>query len=377
MKRRFFILIVAAALLCAVSSALAANLTWNQSCTKKTSRATMLYVQVDGEEKLQEASMLPAGTYIRTTGQSLEGKTGISYSANNSDPLYGYIDGKAITNASVKLALPNGETVTVGEALVQSQEALNIWLNMNYGITLDGKTYVDENGEEHDIGHEAAGGTELNMAGDMIYYRALADAFSKYGGSAPAVYRDDEGGETTVDVCYMGLMRSMIMLDGKKQLVETARLSWDTEAPADKVLAVVQAIGSKEVKFHAKSSTKGTILKRVLTGQVVRVIKTGPQWTLVDLNDPEMPRGYIATMYLDFYPNIPMQYTPAKVSIAGKTKGNDTAWIHGADDGSMQYIKEITQGEPLTVYAENGTWSEVDVDGFHAFIRSKYVTAEE
>ena len=160
MRRRIFLLIMMA-VLCVTAGAFAVELTWNQSCTQKTSQATTLYVQIDGQESLTAANMLPAGTYIRTTGRSMEGKTGISYSANNLDPLYGYIDGSVIVSATQSITLPSGTTVTVSEALVRSRQALNLWLEMEYGESLEGSsTYTDENGIEHEIGDEAAAGTE-------------------------------------------------------------------------------------------------------------------------------------------------------------------------------------------------------------------------
>ena len=61
MKRRFFLLIMAA-VLCISAGAFAIELTWNQSCTQKTSQATTLYVQIDGQDSLTAANTLPAGT---------------------------------------------------------------------------------------------------------------------------------------------------------------------------------------------------------------------------------------------------------------------------------------------------------------------------
>ena len=378
MKRRVF-LIIAAAVLCMAANAFAIELTWNQSCMRKTAQATTLYVQIDGEETLTAANTLPAGTYIRTTGQSLEGKTGISYSANNRDPLYGYIDGSVIVSAAQSVTLPSGTTVTVSEALVRSRQALNLWLDMEYGETLgDSRTYTDENGVEHDIGDEAAAGNEQQLAGDMAYFNAMHNAFVKNGGTTPTVYTEDDGTETPVEVVYMGLARSMVVLNGEKQLVETWRLSWETTAPADQVLAIVQPPrDSGDVKFHAGKSSKSMNLSKVLTNRVVRVISTGKSWTLVDIDDPSMPRGYIATPYLEFYPKLPLAYRSAKLSVFGKTRGSDPVWIRAEDNANGRRIIQFDLGQPLTVYCQNDRWSEVDVGGFHAFILSEFVTLDE
>ena len=379
MKRKLGLFILVLALLAAAAvPAAAIELTWDQACMQKTSRAVQLYVQLPGEEVLTPAQTLAAGTYIRTTGQSVGGKTGISYSANNCDPLYGYIDGDAITSASETVTLPSGKTVRVGEALVRSRQALNHWLDIEYGETLDGGTYTDENGNVHELGNEAAGGLEAEFSGDAIYYKSMNNAFIKNGGYTPTVYRDENGVETPVDVVYMGLSRSMVTINGEKQLVETWRLSWETKAPEDKVLAVVHSPkNSADVKFHEKKSTKSTNLNKVMTNRVVRVIEYDKNWTLVDIDDPEMPRGYISTSYLEFLPNIPMPYRSAKVSAAGKTKGNDTVWIRADDKDNSRHLVEFKLGTPLTVYAQNDKWAEVDVGGYHAFILARHVTMDD
>lgn len=377
MKRRFFLCILAAAL-CVCAAAFAVELTWNQTCYQKTSAATTLYVMIDGEGSLTPTSALPAGTYIRTTGQTIEGKTGISYSANNRDPLYGYIDGSVIVSATQTVTLPSGTKVTVGEALVRSRTALNLWLDMEYGETLDGSTYVDENGVEHDIGNEEAGGAEGEFDGNALWGSAMGQASVHNGSYTPTWYTDDEGNQIPVQVCYMGLARSRIIMNGEEQMVETWRLSWETEAPEDQVLAVVSPNDAAEVRFLAKDTAKATVLTRVPTNRVVRVIRTGKNWTLVDIDDPEMPRGYISTPVLEFFPNIPMPYRAAKLSVLGRTKGSDPVWIRAEDSSNGRRIVQFDLGEPISVYAQSSLgWSEIDIGGYHAYILSEFVTFDD
>ena len=377
MKRRFFLLVLAAAL-CVCAAAFAVELTWNQTCFHKTSAATTLYVQIDGESGLTATSALPAGTYIRTTGQTIEGKTGISYSANNRDPLYGYIDGSVIVSATQTVTLPSGTTVTVGEALVRSRTALNLWLDMEYGETLDSATYTDENGEEHEIGNEEAGGAEGEFDGNAVWGSAMGQAYVHNGSYTPTWYTDENGAQIPVQICFMGLARSKVLLNGEEQMVETWRLSWETEAPEDQMIAVVSPSDAAEVRFLAKDTAKATVLTRVPTNRVVRVIRTGKNWTLVDLDDPEMPRGYISTPVLEFFPNIPMPYRAAKLSVLGRTRGSDPVWIRAEDSGNGRRIVQFDLGEPISVYAQSSLgWSEIDIGGYHAYILSEFVTFDD
>ena len=380
MKRRlfFFILILAAAL-CVSAVSFATELTWNQVCTKKTSSATRLYVEVEGESGLIESGMLPAGTYLRTTGETREGKTGITYSVNQRDPLYGFISGSVIVSAAQTITLPSGKKVTVSEALVRSRTALNLYLEMEYGESYgNSPTYTDGNGKTHAIGNEAALEDEGKINGDMAYFSGLTAAYAANGGYTKTFYTDDEGNRTEVEVRYMGLARSMIVKDGEAQLAETWRLDWESKAPEDRVLAVVNPPkGTGTVRLYAKSSTKSLLLFHVQTNRVVRVISAGSRWALVDIDNDECPRGYIRTQYLDFYPNIPMAYRSAKVSVNGYTKGKDTVYIRSSDNASAGHIEEYKLGTQMSVYAQNSKWSEVDIGGYHAFILSKYVTFDE
>ena len=80
--------------------------------------------------------------------------------------------------------------------------------------------------------------------------------------------------------------------------------------------------------------------------------------------------------FLDFFPNVPMKYESAQISVNGNTRGSDPVWIRSADNTNGGHITEFDLGTPLSVYADNGTWSEVDVGGYHAFILSKFVTKD-
>ena len=371
MKRWIILLLLAAALCMIIAPASAIELTFAQTCTEKTSRDTQLYVLIGDTDELTAAQVLPAGTYVRTNGLSVGGKTGITYGFEQK----GYIDGSVIVSAAVTLTLPSGRTVTVGEALVRSRQALNLWLDMEYGETLDGETYTDANGNTHEIGNEAAEGSEEELAGDAKWSRAMSLAYAHNGSTLTYYENDDDGSQIPVSVVYMGLVRSMVVLNGEQQMVETWRLSWDTEAPDEKVLAVVAPGDAAEVRMLAKDNAKSTVLRRVPTNTVLQVIKTGKHWTLVDVNDGETPRGYIATDVLDFYPQMQLTYRSALLSAAGRTKGSDPVWIRAKASGNARRITQFDLGEPLTVYCENEQgWCEVDIHGYHAFILNDFVT---
>ena len=374
MKRRLFCLILAAAL--CIAAAASADLTFAQTCTEKLARDTTLYTDVEGEANLLASGTLSAGTYVKTNGLSKEGKTGITYGWN----LYGYVDGSVIVPAQKTITISTGQTVTVPEAIVNSQAALNLWLKTEGYETTESNTYTDENGETHELGNEGLeddGDGEVD--GDAIWSGAMSNAYAKNGGSTTTFYRDEQGNLIPVSVSYVGLTRSMITLNGEEQLVETWRLTWDTEAPEDQVLAVVTPRDAAEVRFWEKESSKAKILGYVPTTKVVRVIKVGKTWTLVDLDDPEMPRGYIYTDVLTFYPNEKRDYTPGKIS--GCTK-DDPVKVREKENGrrianhQKAYVT-FGPGEPLSIIEKGENWTEAEIGGYHVFIMSQFVTADE
>ena len=374
MKRSFFLIILALAL-CLAASAFAIELTFAQTCTEKTSSATQLYVEME-DGTLQGQQTLPAGTYIKTNGLSKDGKTGITYGFEQ----YGYIDGSVITSAVETVTLPSGKTVRVGEALVRSRSALNLWLDMEYGETLDGSTYTDASGASHEIGNESADGEddlEDRLAREAKYQTATGRAGKSNGWSAATIYKDDRGNEAAVQVLYMGLARSKVLLDGKEQMVETWRLSWNTEAPEDKVLAVITPKDASNVRMRATNNAKSTVLDRVDTSRVVQVLKTDKNWTLVDTNDDLLPCGYIQTAVLTFYPNERKEYETAVLAINGSTKNGEGNVVKARQKASRngRIIGKFNLGETLTVIpGEDSEWIEVDVGGYHAFIQSEYIT---
>ena len=375
MTRRSIAVILLALLVCVVSAAFGIELTWNQTCTKKTSASTTLYVKLsDDSDELTATSTLPAGTYIHVSGKSIDGKTGISYSNNNSDPLYGYIDGSVIVSATASYTLKDGRVVTLPEALVRSKAALDVYLEMEYGETSEGKTYTDGEGNEQEIGNENAGGNDGGNR-DAQWYEGMAKAAMKNGSYTPTVYRDADGNETEVKVVYMGLARSMISINGEQKLVDTCNLTWETTAPEDKVIAVVDAEKNGYVKLHAKMSSKSLVMDHILTTQVLRVIGTGNNWTMVDYNGI---RGYVATSYLMLLPNVPVKYQTGMISVKGRTKGSDPVWVRSQDNSKTgRYLDKYDLGTPVTIYAGNGRWYEIDVCGYHCYIKVEYVTLDQ
>ena len=205
-------------------------------------------------------------------------------------------------------------------------------------------------------------------------WQAVLDSTAARNGSeTPTVWTDPATGTAqAVEVVYMGIGRAMIVLNGQQKLVDTVDLSWKTEAPEDKVLAVVDAPKAGYAWLRREPSNKITNpkLEQVRTDSVLRVIATGKNWTLVDYNGM---RAYIQSSSLEFFRNDHTDFDTGLISVKGKTQGKDTVHVRSRDRGCRD-LGEYRLGTPITVFDIVDEWAEVDICGWHCRVLKKYVT---
>ena len=204
----------------------------------------------------------------------------------------------------------------------------------------------------------------------------LNRAAERNGSYTPTFYQDPVTGKITeVQVVYMGIGRSMITLNGQNLLVNTANLTWVTEAPEDKVLAVIDTPKNGYAWIRMKPNTKITTAKiaQCRMDQVVRVISTGKNWTLIDHNGM---RGYVKTSSLEFFSNDHTDFETALLSLKGKTTGRETCNIRSRDD-KHRILAEYPLGTPVTVFDVIDDFAQVDICGWHCTINMKFLTMEK
>lgn len=203
-------------------------------------------------------------------------------------------------------------------------------------------------------------------------WQARIDAIAdKNGRVTETFYRKSQNEMIPVTVIYVGLARSMVHLNGAEQLVDTCDLIWSTEAPEDKVLAVINAPKNGQAKMRAKTSTKAMVLDTCRTNRVVRVLKVGKSWAFVDHNGL---RGYIQTSSLTFFANERKAYETGYISVKGKTPKGETVFIRSAPKNGSRHLEEYPVKTPVTIFSAEGDWLEVDVEGWHCYILAKYVS---
>ena len=200
---------------------------------------------------------------------------------------------------------------------------------------------------------------------------ALDSVAARNGKDTPTVWTNPEDGTpVSVEVVYMGIGRSMILVDGQKMLVNTSELKWETEAPEDKVLAVVR---SRYVWMYKSPSKKITVLKfkQIYRDSVVRVLATGKNWTFVD---HEGDRAYVVTSGLEFYANDHTDTELGYLSLNGKIKGKGKIQVR--DFETRGIIRDYQPGTPVTVFDFLEDYAEIDVGGYHCVVNLNCLTLE-
>ena len=217
--------------------------------------------------------------------------------------------------------------------------------------------------------------TRAPLEGDE-WQAALDSVAARNGAETPTYWTDPAtGASTAVEVKYMGVGRSMVVLNGQNTLVNTVELRWETEAPEDQVLAMVDAprIGYAWLRKAPGNNVKNLKICQVRTNTVLRVIRVGDSWTLVDYDGT---RGYVQTGALEFFCNDHTDFDAGYISVKGRLTGKDMIHVRSTDKGCRD-LGEYKVGTPITVFDIIDDWAEVDVAGWHCRILAKYVTLEK
>lgn len=356
------------------------GLSFNECCKNKTNRGVTLYQNVDGT--LYEAGYLPAGTYLKKLGgDSITAAHAdlahIEYSPDNDGSyVIGYIEKGAISSATASYTLKSGKTVTIPEALLWNKSALNFYINMEYGEKADDDVVITPPPTTGPSGDDPTPTPESGLS-DAEWYARMAKAAQANGAYTPTSWTDETGNTVDVTVTDLGLARTKVKIGKETKVVPTTELTWETEVDSKKILAVINAQKQGYASLRTKSSSKATIMDHCITNSVVRVIKYGKNWCLVDYRGT---RGYVQTSTLLFRANDTTEYQTGVLSYKGRTyskNGTTTVNLRAKAVNGSRILESVVVGEPVTVIATEGKWSEVDCKGYHCYVLSEYITLDQ
>lgn len=359
---------------------------WDLTCLYSSSGGTVydLTVQEIADDTASSTDMtytyvftpigsIAAGSAVKPTGEKEEGKVEVAY--YDGGVRYGYMDAGSYSSAYVSVTA-GGKTYKIPTRATGSDASLRKSITLRYsGADVEAvlEAYYG-GGSSDDATDDETGGSSGGGSGSK-----KAEVSDRMNPTFR--WTDEQGTEQTVSLVTLGLVDSVVKLNGETITVMTRDLTWDHDVKDEnKLLAVVDAKRTGQATMHAKSKAKSDVLKKVDTNRIVLVLRIGKSYTRVLCDGVE---GFILTDVLDFYPvgGVKDEGKPAPVpgwvSYKGKVNSRQSINIRQNGQNGSRIIEEIPAGTPVWVFDQDGKWAEIEVDGYRAFILSEYITLDD
>lgn len=189
--------------------------------------------------------------------------------------------------------------------------------------------------------------------------------------SALAVTLTLESGESIpVTLQTLGAARSIVH-DGQKMLtVNTADLHWETQAEDHQRLGVIYAPSTGKATLRASASSSARKLGDCADGRIVVVLKVGATWTRILYDGQE---GCVLTAAVTLCGAVPEEnFSSAILTYKGRTDASAAISVYTATNGKRR-IDQWRAGKEVVVLGETGSWAEIEIDGWHGFVKSSYL----
>ena len=186
-------------------------------------------------------------------------------------------------------------------------------------------------------------------------------------------YMDDSGHMFQAELKNLGVARSLVTISGHEVTVDTRNLTWGTNAGENERLAVVNAPKAGSASLRKTSKKSSAVLKKITTGTVMRVFDIGETMTGVYVNGLT---GYMLNSSITLM-GTPDSVTTGRLSYKGSFTNTHRINFYSQARESSKKIKGVHAGDEVVIFSDTGTWTELDLDGFHGYILSKFVTPDE
>lgn len=215
-----------------------------------------------------------------------------------------------------------------------------------------------------------AGGTSSTGSSGAAKNSGRAAKSSGVWKDFPVAWAQEDGSEKKVSLETLGTMECEVF-DGEQFLtVATASLSWETEADDKHRLAVICAPRTGKCTLRAKASSSAKSLGSVDAGRIVVVLQVGDKFSRIVADGKE---GFVLTDVLSFCQAAPMgSYGQAVLIYQGRTDSSATISVYTAPDASRK-IRQWRVGNQVMTGGERGAWTEIEIDGWHGFVKTEYL----
>ncbi|MGN0793046.1 MAG: hypothetical protein ACI4MG_01085 [Aristaeellaceae bacterium] len=179
---------------------------------------------------------------------------------------------------------------------------------------------------------------------------------------------ETESKSVTLEV--LGTAQSVVF-DGTEMLtVNTENLFWETEADEDQRLAVIYAPKTGKATLRASASTKAKSLGQCEAGRIVAVLKVGTVFTRIMYDGKE---GCVLTDALILCGAVPPEdFATATLCYKDRTDSSATISVY-TEKNANRKIKQWRVGNQVVTLGENGTWTEIEIDGWHGWCKTAYL----
>ncbi len=179
-----------------------------------------------------------------------------------------------------------------------------------------------------------------------------------------------EGESIPVTLQELGTAQCVVWDGDEMRTVLTEDLHWETEADDDERLAVIYAPKTGKATLRASASNKAKSLGQCEDGRIVIVLKVGTTYTRVLYEGKE---GCVLTSALKLCGAVPEdEFSAATLSYKGRTDTSATISVYTAKSAKRK-IKQWRVGNDVVVLSESGSWSEIEIDGWHGWVKSAYL----
>ena len=185
--------------------------------------------------------------------------------------------------------------------------------------------------------------------------------------------RLEDGSLVPVELKTIGSVYSLVTYNGEDIWAETARLTWDTNAPEAHRAGYLYAPKNGKVTMRLSEKPKSSIVKKIPSGCTCLIFDEAGTYTGIICDGKS---GYVLTSAIRFVPRN-VQTTPAVLSYKGRTDRTTKLNLRIAAKQSARILVGLRPGMPARVFRENGSFLELEANGYHGWLRKTFVTLEE
>lgn len=336
---------------------------WNRSCRKKTSGATEVWAPNDTTPlEGPSAITIPGNTYVKMYSTGRDEMVAIEYMLANGTRGSGYARRSNIISACVFWTDEDGIRHGINELVYYEQ----------YGGNPPSTGSTGSSSSAGSTGGSSSTGktTQSGSTGKTSSSKTSTQKTTKVEETSNVITWNDQ----TVTVKVLGVKESRIVVDKEEQTVATAELVFETEADADKAIAVIHAPNTGKCSLRKKASTSADVIVKCKAGTVVSVLEYGSKFCKINYDGKV---GYVLTSCLKFQESGRELLGTGVLTYNGKATGRTTINVRNSPDGDSAKIAEWKTGTKVQVFALDNGWYEIEYDGVHGYVMQKYLTMEE